>query len=109
MVSAGFVGGCDVQRAVDCARLALEVSESVDRLERAASGEDPEAFVDAADAVTGDIDELRGSVEDTDVREAADSVREAVDSVSGSFEEGVTVDLSPLGDAVGELTGACTS
>ncbi|WP_063784217.1 hypothetical protein [Streptomyces sp. SBT349] len=100
--------GCDLQRAVDCARLAVEVTDSVATFELATEGENPGVVVDAADEVTDDVAELRDRVEDTDVRAAADSVQEAVDSIADGVENGTPVDLSPLGDATAELTEVCT-
>ncbi len=102
------LAGCDFGRAVDCARLALEVSQSVEELEQAAQGENPDVLLDAADAVGNDIQELRDGVDDADVREAADSVEEAVDSVRSGVEDGTPIDLSPLGDAANSLTEVCT-
>ncbi|ARQ70452.1 hypothetical protein CAG99_17815 [Streptomyces marincola] len=107
VAAAMTLGACDVQRAVDCARLALEVSQSVDELEQAAQGENPDVLVDAVDAVGNDIQELRDTVDDVDVQEATDSVEEAVDSVRAGVEDGTSIDLSPLGDAVDALTDVC--
>ncbi|ONK13988.1 hypothetical protein [Streptomyces sp. MP131-18] len=102
------LAGCDLQRAADCARLALEVSQSVEELEQAAEGENPDVVVDAVDAVGNDIEELRDSVDDSDVRDAVDSVEEAVDSVHAGVTDGDPIDLSPLGDATSSLTEVCT-
>ncbi|KAB8161412.1 hypothetical protein FH609_027005 [Streptomyces sp. 3MP-14] len=101
--------GCDLQRAVDCTRLALEVSNSVDALGRALDSEDPTGFLDAADAAENDLNELSADVSDTDVRDAADSVGEAIDNVRAGVADGDVPDLSPLNAAVDELTSACTA
>ncbi|MDT0342973.1 hypothetical protein [Streptomyces litchfieldiae] len=108
MVSAGVTTGCDLQQAVDCARLALEVASSVEHLEQAAGSDDPTAIVDAADAVVDDLSELRDSVDDEDVRDAANSVEEAVESIRGGVVDGTEVDLTPLGDAAASLTDVCS-
>lgn len=101
--------GCDLQRAVDCTRLALEVSSSVETLGRALDADDPTGFVDAADEAERDLDELSGDVSDTDVQDAADSVGEAIDNVRAGVAAGEAPDLSPLNAAVDELTSACTA
>ncbi|WP_067225788.1 hypothetical protein [Streptomyces sp. NBRC 109706] len=100
--------GCDVQRALDCAQLALEVTSSVDALSRAVDSGDPVGFSDAADAAQNDLDELRDGFSDTDVSAAADSVAEAIDNIAQQ-PAGSAPDLSPLNDAVGELTSACAA
>ncbi|MDT0267889.1 hypothetical protein RM844_16535 [Streptomyces sp. DSM 44915] len=98
---------CDPQRAVDCARLALEVGGSVDDVGRALDSEDPAGFTDAADAAQEDLGALRDDVSDTDVRAAADSVGEALDNLR-AVGDGEVPDLSPLNDAMDELTSACS-
>ncbi|UED86081.1 hypothetical protein [Streptomyces profundus] len=101
--------GCDVQRALDCAQLALEVTSSVDALARAVDAEDPAGFSDAADTAQNDLDELRDGFSDTDVSAAADSVAEAIENIAQQPAGGSPPDLSPLNNAVDELTSACAS
>ncbi|GAA3877440.1 hypothetical protein [Streptomyces sedi] len=101
--------GCDLDRAVDCGRLALDVSSSVETLGRAIDGDDPTGFVDAADEAERDLDELTDDVSDTDVRAAAESVGDALANVRDGVADGESPDLSPLSDAADELTSACAS
>ncbi|MDT0307824.1 hypothetical protein RM780_12745 [Streptomyces sp. DSM 44917] len=108
LLSGAAASGCDLQAAVDCARLAVEVTESAQVLEQAAQAEDPQAVVDAADSVNREVQELRDEVGDADVREAADSVLEAAENIGASAEAGTVPDLTPLLDATDELSEACT-
>lgn len=104
----GTTTACDLQQAVDCARLALQVSTAADRVGEAVATsvilDDDEAFRELAD----DIDELRDRIENTDVREAADAVVEAAENIEEAIDRGETPDLSPLADATAELTTVCT-
>jgi methyl-accepting chemotaxis protein len=100
--------GCDVQRAVDCARLALAVANSGDTLENAVLTSLVEDDAGALEELHRDVEELKDRVRDTDVREAADSVAEAADNVQRAAEEGGEPDLTPLADATDELTEVCT-
>ena len=54
LVAGGLTTACDVQKAVDCAQLALTVSNSADDLGNAATSNDPDAFGQAADALDRD-------------------------------------------------------
>ncbi|WP_326596854.1 hypothetical protein [Streptomyces sp. NBC_01803] len=108
-LTAGFTAGCDLQQAVDCARLALEVTSSAEALGQAVEANDPQAFADAADTLTGDVSDVQNDVDDADVSAAADSIQAALDSIQAGFEDGTVVDLSPLYDATGQLTDACSS
>ncbi|MGP4114372.1 hypothetical protein ACTWP5_26110 [Streptomyces sp. 4N509B] len=100
---------CDLQRAVDCAQLALEVTTSADSLENALSTEALGDDVDALDELSEDVGELQDRVGDTDVQEAADSVVEAAENLTRAVEEGEVPDLTPLADATSELTTVCAS
>jgi hypothetical protein len=107
-LAAGATSACDIQQAVDCTRLALQISTASDRIEQAVTtsllGDDTDAFQELAE----DVEELNRRIEDTEVREAADSVAEAADNLQQAVERGETPDLSPLADATSELTTVCT-
>ncbi|MGP3970247.1 hypothetical protein [Streptomyces sp. 6N223] len=107
-LAAGASTACDVQRAVDCAVLALEVSNAGDRVAEAVATSVIEDDADAFRELAEDIEELQDRVQDTDVREAAESVGEAAENIEQAVERGETPDLSPLVDATSELTGVCT-
>ncbi|MGK5529413.1 hypothetical protein [Streptomyces sp. URMC 129] len=107
-LTAGFTVGCDLQQAVDCARLAVEVTSAAEALGQAVEAGDPEAFADAADTLTGNVEDVQNDVDDADVSAAADSIQQALDSIESGFESGAAVDISPLFDATGELTDACS-
>jgi hypothetical protein len=108
-VLAGVAGtGCDVQRAVDCAELALAVAASGDAVEDAAGTERLQDDVTAYEELNDDLADLGDRVEDTEVREAADAVSEAARNLERAAEDGTAPDLSPLADAIDELTEVCT-
>ncbi|WP_159037313.1 hypothetical protein [Streptomyces specialis] len=108
VVTAGLTASCDLARAVDCARLALEVTNAADDLGNAIATGDVAAFDAAADSLSANVDEVRGDVDDSDVDAAADSVQQALDSIESGFRNGTEVDVSPLFDATGQLTDACS-
>lgn len=108
-LAAAGAAGCDVQRAVDCARLAAQVTDAAADLQQAVNTESLQDDADALDELTRDVDELQGEVDDTDVRDAAQSVLDAAESVQQSAEQGSTPDLSPLTEATDELTSICTA
>jgi hypothetical protein len=110
VLAAGLLAtGCDVQRAVDCARLAVAVANSEQAVEDAATtaveGDDPAAFAQLA----RDVDELTDRVQDTDVRAAAEDVSRAAENVQTALEAGGQPDLTPLAEATDELTGVCAA
>jgi hypothetical protein len=107
-LAAGAGTACDVQRAVDCAVLALEVSNAGDRVAEAVATSAVEDDLRAFRELGEDIDELTDRVEDTDVREAAESVGEAANNLEQAVERGEAPGLSPLLDATAELTTVCT-
>ncbi|MBL1068463.1 hypothetical protein [Streptomyces sp. 7-21] len=99
---------CDVQRAVDCARLALSVADAAADLERAASTEGLSDDSSALDELAEEIRELEDRVGDTDIQQAAEAVLEAGRNIQRAAEQGEAPDLSPLADATDELTSVCT-
>ncbi|WP_055555333.1 hypothetical protein [Streptomyces sp. NBRC 110028] len=103
--------GCDaVDKALDCGRLAVEISNDVDNLQDALSG----ATADASDAdkvldaLDKDIDKVGDHTDNADVGKALGDLRKAVDNVQTSVDSGEHPDLSPVKDAAAELTDVCT-
>ncbi|MFF7654420.1 hypothetical protein ACFZCY_32085 [Streptomyces sp. NPDC007983] len=104
--------GCDaVDKALDCGRLAVEISNDVDDLQDAATGAalDPTEADTVLDALAKDIDKIGDRTDDTDVGKALDHLRKALDNVQASVDSGDRPDLTPVKDATGELSKVCTS
>ncbi|TDC71012.1 hypothetical protein [Streptomyces hainanensis] len=107
----GLTAGCDVQQAVDCARIAVDLTGNLNDLQQAVDAGDGDAFETALNDLDQNVEELHG-VDDADAEQAGDSVAAAVDSIraSGGGEGGgeIQVDLAPLGDAISALSGVCS-
>ncbi|MFH8370295.1 hypothetical protein [Streptomyces sp. NPDC018031] len=104
--------GCDaVQRAVDCAQLAVEVSDDVNDLQDALTGaavnpEDADKVIDTLDENLAEIDDR---TDNADVAKAVDDLQQAVDNVRTAVDNGdETPDLTPVADAMAELTNVCS-
>ncbi|MFE0104048.1 hypothetical protein [Streptomyces sp. NPDC059009] len=105
------LAACDPQEAVDCVRAADAVSDSVDALRKAAQEAAlyPEKADKSFDNIRSDLDEIRDKNDDQDIRDAVDQMKKAVDNVERSVDGGdKTPDLSPVVDAGGKVTKACT-
>ena len=103
--------GCDaVDKALDCGRLAVEISNDVDDLQDAVTGAavDPTEADKVLDALDQDIDKVGDRTDDTDVGKALDDLRKAVGNVQTSVDSGEHPDLTPVKDATAELTNVCT-
>ncbi|WP_250847692.1 hypothetical protein [Streptomyces hygroscopicus] len=103
--------GCGaVEKALDCAQLAVEISNDVDDLQDVLTGaaDNPAGAEKVLDALAEDIDKVGDRTDDADVGKAVDSLQKAVDTVQKSVDSGERPDLTPVRDAAGELTGVCT-
>ncbi|WP_052848334.1 hypothetical protein [Streptomyces avicenniae] len=107
LTAAGLTTACDVQQAVDCARLSLAITGNVNDIQQAVNDNDPDAFEAATDELQANIDELHG-MEDAEVQEVGDSVADAADTLQVDAEGTVQVDLQPITDAAGQLTEVCS-
>lgn len=104
--------GCDaVDKALDCGRLAVEISNDVDNLQDAVTGAavDPTEADKVLDALDKDIDKVGDRTDNTDVGKALDHLRNAVDNVQKSVDGGNRPDLTPVKNATAELSKVCTS
>ncbi|MBL1099631.1 hypothetical protein [Streptomyces coffeae] len=104
------VGCSAVEKAFDCAQLAVEISNDVDNLQDAVTGAaaDPTQADKVLDALDKDIDKLDDRTDNADVSKAVDNLQTAVDNVQKSIDNGKKPDLTPVRDAAGELTKVCT-
>lgn len=103
--------GCDaVDKALDCGRLAVEISNDVDTLQDAVTGAavNPADADKVLDALDKDIEKVGDRTDNADVSKALDDLRKAVDNVRTSVDSGKHPDLTPVKDATGELTKVCT-
>lgn len=103
--------GCGaVEKALDCAQLAVEISNDVDDLQDAVTGAvvDPQQADKILDSLDKDIDKVADRTDNADVGKAVDDLQKAVDNVQKSVDSGKDPDLSPVKDAAGELTNVCS-
>lgn len=101
---------CDkVDRAVDCGKLALATSKSIDDLKRAALGsaldQDPTEVQEELDK---DLEKVRDRADNPDVNKVADQISEAAKNVHTAVREDRKPDFAPLEEAGMELTKVCT-
>lgn len=108
---APLTAGCGaVEKALDCGRLAVEISNDVDDLKDAVTGAavDPSEAGKVLDALDQDIDKVGDRTDNADVGKALGDLRKAVDNVQASVDSGKHPDLTPIKDATAELTDVCT-
>ncbi|MFJ1995469.1 hypothetical protein [Streptomyces asiaticus] len=104
------VGCSAVEKALDCAQLAIEISNDVDNLQDALTGAavDPQQADKILDALDKDIAKVGDRTDNADVGKAVDDLQKAVDNVQKSVDSGKDPDLTPVKDAAGELTNVCS-
>ncbi|MBP8535957.1 hypothetical protein [Streptomyces sp. MK37H] len=104
------VGCSAVEKALDCAQLAVEISNDVDDLQDALTGAavDPQQADKILDSLDKDIDKVGDRTDNADVGKAVDDLQKAVDNVQKSVDSGKDPDLTPVKDAAGELTNVCS-
>ncbi|MEU3960544.1 hypothetical protein AB0F42_12075 [Streptomyces buecherae] len=104
----------DVDKAMDCAELAVDVSESIDDLQQAVlkravmegSGNEKKSD-EALDEINKNIDDLDKKTDNADIEKALDHLDKAVDNVTTAIRNDEKPDLTPVADAGRELTSAC--
>ncbi|MGK5728672.1 hypothetical protein [Streptomyces sp. URMC 124] len=112
LVAVPLAAGCSTaQKAVDCARLGLEISNDVDDLQRSvtdtATGTDDAGKI--LDNLEKDTRKLKDKTSNVDVGKALDHLLKAVGNVRDALRDDKNPDLTPLTDAAGELSKVCTS
>ncbi|MBU7597892.1 hypothetical protein JGS22_009750 [Streptomyces sp. P38-E01] len=110
VLTTGLTGCNDTtERALDCGKLALSVSRSIDRLERAAIGSALDRdSAEVTEKLDRDVEKIKDRADNADMRRAAERVGDATKDVHASLREDRKPDLSPLKDAGTELTKVCT-
>ncbi|WP_306322337.1 MULTISPECIES: hypothetical protein [unclassified Streptomyces] len=106
------VGCSAVDKALDCARTADSISDSVIDLQQAVenASNDPTQADEALDKIDKNLDSIGDKTDNADVSKSVDDLNKAVDNVRTSIKNGdETPDVSPVTDAAGELTKVCTS
>ncbi|MER0244914.1 hypothetical protein AAHZ94_23550 [Streptomyces sp. HSW2009] len=109
--------GCnkdDVEKAVDCAELAVDISDNIDDLQQAllkravmeGTGNEKKSD-EALDEINKNIDELDRKTDNPDIDKALDHLDQAVDNAAKAAKNGEKPDFSPVADAGRELAGAC--
>ncbi|CAM5531597.1 hypothetical protein [Streptomyces abikoensis] len=104
--------GCaTAQKAVDCARLGIEISNDVDDLQRSVTdtATDTDNAGKILDNLERDTRKLKDKSSNVDVGKALDHLQKAIGNVRDALRDDKTPDLTPLTDAAGELSKVCTS
>ncbi|MGK5545409.1 hypothetical protein ACSNOH_11845 [Streptomyces sp. URMC 127] len=107
-----LAAGCaTAQKAVDCARLGIEISNDVDDLQRSVTdtATDTGNAGKILDNLEKDTKKLKDKSSNVDVGKALDHLQKAIGNVRDALRDDRTPDLTPLTDAAGELSKVCTS
>ncbi|MGI5528331.1 hypothetical protein ACQEVX_13225 [Streptomyces syringium] len=107
-----LAAGCGAaEKAVDCARLVVDVGKDVDDLQRAvgSAADDPGKADEALDTLDADVKKLKDKTDNPDLDKVVDHFQSAVANARKAVERNETPDLGPVKDAAGELTKVCTS
>ncbi|CAL9366189.1 hypothetical protein SUDANB171_00769 [Streptomyces sp. enrichment culture] len=112
LVAALTTTGCAaVDKAMDCVRAADTIAGQVDDLQRSVEqvSDDPTQLDTSLTEIDGTLTDLGDKTSDADVSQAVENLKEAVGNMQTAVAEGDTSpDMTPLRDAVGELTNVCT-
>ncbi|MFJ9180256.1 hypothetical protein [Streptomyces sp. NPDC102360] len=106
------VGCSAVDKALDCARTADSIADSVADLQQAVenASNDPTQAGESLDKIDKNLDDIGDKTDNADVSKAVDDLNKAVGNVRTSIKNGdETPDVNPVTDAAGELTKVCTS
>ncbi|PSJ26113.1 hypothetical protein B7P34_24520 [Streptosporangium nondiastaticum] len=112
LVAVPLAAGCSTaQKAVDCARLGIEISDDVDDLQRSVTdtASDTDNANKILDNLEKDTKKLKDKSSNVDVGKALDHLQKAVGNVRDALRDDKTPDLTPVTDAAGELSKVCTS
>ncbi|MET9646839.1 hypothetical protein ACFZB6_02875 [Streptomyces syringium] len=107
-----LAAGCGAaEKAVDCARLVVDVGKDVDDLQRAvgSAADDPGKADEALDTLDADVKKLKDKTDNPDLEKVVDHFQSAVANARKAVERNERPDLGPVKDAAGELTKVCTS
>ncbi|MFD7238185.1 hypothetical protein ACFWAT_23145 [Streptomyces syringium] len=107
-----LAAGCGAaEKAVDCARLVVDVGKDVDDLQRAvgSAADDPTKADEALDTLDADVKKLKDKTDNPDLEKVVDHFQSAVANARKAVERNERPDLGPVKDAAGELTKVCTS
>ncbi|MEU2515361.1 hypothetical protein [Streptomyces syringium] len=107
-----LAAGCGAaEKAVDCARLVVDVGKDVDDLQRAvgSAANDPGKADEALDTLDADVKKLKDKTDNPDLEKVVDHFQSAVTNARTAVERNERPDLGPVKDAAGELTKVCTS
>ncbi|MGX8906291.1 hypothetical protein ACR820_13870 [Streptomyces netropsis] len=107
-----LAAGCGAaEKAVDCARLVVDVGKDVDDLQRAvgSAADDPGKADEALDTLDADVKKLKDKTDNPDLNKVVDHFQSAVANARKAVERNERPDLGPVKDAAGELTKVCTS
>ncbi|MBP2403082.1 hypothetical protein SNS2_1698 [Streptomyces netropsis] len=107
-----LAAGCGAaEKAVDCARLVVDVGKDVDDLQRAvgSAADDPGKADEALDTLDADVKKLKDKTDNPDLDKVVDHFQSAVANARKAVERNERPDLGPVKDAAGELTKVCTS
>ena len=106
------LAGCSaVDTALDCVQTADSIADSVTDLRQAVqnAADDPAQADTALRSIENDLTKIGDKTDNADIDRAVDNLGKAVANVRTAIKNGDhTPDLTPVGDAAGELTAVCT-
>lgn len=111
MSQAVALTGCGaVEKALDCARTAMVVVDSVERLEQAVSDgvENPAEAARALDEIDRDLDRISDQTDNVDVDQAVEDMRQGLSDARQDLDEGRAPRVGSLARAGEELTTVCS-
>jgi hypothetical protein len=99
------------QKALDCGKLALQISADVADVQTAAVNfpNEPERLGTELDKLTKDLDQLGGQASNADVKQAVTDLRTQADNIRQAVESQQAPDVAPLVSAAGNLSTVCAS
>ncbi|GAA2911117.1 hypothetical protein [Streptomyces mexicanus] len=112
LLAALALTGCGaVDTALDCARTADSIADSVTDLQQAVrnAANDPTRADEALNSIEKNLRGIGDRTDNADIDRAVDDLGTAVADVRTALKNGDhTPDLTPVTDAAGELTKVCT-
>jgi maltose-binding protein MalE len=99
------------QKAMDCGNTAVTVGNDIGKVGAAYnnSTNDPAAAGRALAGLRTDLDKIGKNAKSTDVSNAVSDMQRQTDKVQQAIDAKQVPDLTPLGDAAGNLTKVCAS
>jgi hypothetical protein len=101
---AGGVTGCELEDALDCGRVALNVADALDDVQQA---RDTDAALRALDRLDKQLDKLGDDAGSSDVKDGIDKINDGVKDVRDDLNADREPNFDKLVDGTEKLTSAC--